>query len=261
MKWICCIHNINININNKNNNNSIVKSSRNLYLVKLTLVIVLKMNVNAANYFVDNVLDIVIPKVSKYTSARYIAQVLFTNKIAMVRSVKLVPYTASNGYTQKRAIIHLACWFNNAAAYNLQRRILDNGSGKLVHKSDNAWTIYQTSDSDKYMGTMEVAYFKIHNTKQYGTQFQSEYYEKYNLIPVIPKSESAIQYMYYKPVELNTKYTTHLLESENIIEEVRVLNKLIDSENAKIVQGLKDFTIPKKRVVVKLPRVKVDRRN
>lgn len=213
------------------------------------------MNANAANYFVDNVLDIVIPKVSKYTSARYIAQVLFMNRIAMVRSIKLVPYTASNGYIQKRAIICLACWFNNAAAYNLQRRILENGSGKLVHKSDNAWVITQSSESDKYMGPMERAYFKIHNTKQYGTQFQSDYYKKCKLASVFPKSELDIQYMYYKPVELKDTHLKHLIDSENIIEEVNVMNKLIEEENAKIVQGLKDFTVLRRRLVVKLPRV------
>lgn len=218
------------------------------------------MNVNASNYFVDNVLEIVIPKVSKYTSARYIAQVLFMNKIAMVRSIKLVSYTASNGHIQKRAIILLACWFNNVVAFNLQKRILDNGYGKLVHKSDNAWTILPSSASDKYKGTMEVAYFKIHNTRIYGSTFQSEYYEKLAVMPVIPKLDSAIQYMYYKPAELNMKYKVQLMESENIVEEVRVLNKLVEEENAKIVHGLKDFTVTKKRIVVKIPKVKFERK-
>jgi hypothetical protein len=218
------------------------------------------MNVNASNYFVENVLEIVIPKVSKYTSARYIAQVLFVNKIAMVRSIKLVSYTAANGHIQKRAIIRLACWFNNVVAFNLQRRILDNGYGKLVHKSDNAWTILPSSETDKYKGTMEVAYFKIHNTRVYGSEFQSEYYEKQAVMPVIPKLESVTQYMFYKPSELSMKYKEHLIESEDMLKEIAVLNKQIEEENAKIVQGLKEFTVTKKRVIVKLPKVKMERR-
>jgi hypothetical protein len=202
-----------------------------------------------------NNLEITIPKVSKYTSARYVAKVLLMNKVAIVRSVHMVSYTASNGFIQKRAVIVLASWFPNVVAYNLQERLKNNGFAKLVHKSDNAWTLIPSNQEDKYVATYEISYFKIHNVNVYGTMFSSYYLEPVELKPVFPESDSPIQYMYYKPSLLKQDKAELLIATEDMVEEVARIVKVLKEEEKKMVQGLKDYVCGKKKVVVRIPKV------
>lgn len=218
-----------------------VKLSRCIYRVKMPATIA-------------NNLEITIPKVSKYTSARYVAKVLLMNKIAIVRSVRMVTYTTPTGYIQKRAVIVLASWFKNVVAYNLQERLTNNGFAKLVHKSDNAWTLILSNSEDKYLPTNEITYFKIHNVNVYGNTFSSTYLEPMELKPVFPEMDSPVQYMYYKPATLKPDKSEMLMATENMIGEVSRIVKALKEEERKMVQGLKDF-IAKRKVVVRIPKV------
>jgi hypothetical protein len=208
----------------------------------------------SANY-TQNVLEITIPKVSEFTSGRYIAKIFYENKVGMIRSIKFVNFKIQ-GMTFKRAIIQMACWFNTAIAENIQNRILKNTFAKMVHKDENAWKIVESTSTDKDSICKEHVYFKIQDVSKYGMTFKGEVQQKVDVYSVL-KQESNIQYVFYNepknegedikwakrtPLEI-LKYMSHLYEV------------LVD-EDDKIVEGLRDFAEKRMKTVARsVPRL------
>lgn len=190
--------------------------------------------------FTQNVLEITIPKVSEFTSGRYVAEIFYENKVGMIRSIKFVNFKIK-GMNFKRAIIEMACWFHSAAAENIQNRILKNKFAMMVHKDENAWKIVKSIKTDMEAICKERVYFKIQDVKKYGMTYKGEVQQIVDVQPVMKQSGN-VQYVFYNepknegehikwskrtPMEILT-YMSHLYET------------LVD-EDDKIVEGLREF--------------------
>lgn len=188
-------------------------------------------------------LDIVIPKVSKYTSPRYIAKVFYENKIAMVRHVKFIQYKFTCGEIFKRAIIQLACWFNSPAAQNIQRKIQTQSFARTIHKDENAWTLQAATEDDKNLNVEECAFFKIQNVAKYGYYFKGEVQENEKVVPVFVRDiHSNIQYVYYREPKLEGGTTNWENKTPNdIIDYFSRMCEVLETEDVKIIEGLKYY--------------------
>ena len=191
----------------------------------------MKSNVNAN-------LDITIRKVSVFTSARYIAKVLLMNKIAVVRSIKFIPFHM-NGKHYKRAVIEIASWMDSPSSITIQEHIENKTEAKLAHKEENVWKMIKTNRNDLEASPKEWVFFKIQNTRYFGNTFKGKVQQKAKLANVLDIDYPDYQYMYYnepKVERFNEDWSKSL--PNEILNYFSKVYEVLDEENDMIVGGL-----------------------
>lgn len=183
-------------------------------------------------------LDITIRKVSVFTSARYIAKVLLMNKIAVVRSIKFIPFHM-NGKHYKRAVIEIASWMDSPSATTIKEHIENKTEAKLAHKEENVWKIIKTNTNDLEASPKEWVFFKIQNTHYFGNTFKGKVQKEAKLANVLNVDYPDYQYMYYNEPKVERFNEDWSKSSPNeILNYFSKVYEVLDEENDMIVGGL-----------------------
>jgi hypothetical protein len=101
--------------------------------------------------------NLIVHNIEKEYTAKYIANILWRQNIAQVKTIILIPYLKDRTIMQT-AYIELETWCDSETAYNFISR-LNSGSkeARLVHNSDNWWKVeinrYNTSHLQVYAYT------------------------------------------------------------------------------------------------------------
>ena len=122
----------------------------------------------------STITSLVIPCVEMCYTAEYIANVFWTQGIAQVSNITLIPYPTNTEYLQV-AYIYIGTWCDTEVAYNFLQRLKDmNKETRLVHTSENWWPVaFNTNNMFMF---------------NYSTSFPPDYYEN-KIVEPEPKSD------------------------------------------------------------------------
>lgn len=100
-------------------------------------------------------------------SAVYIGDMFWTQCIAQVSSITLIPYLTTLG-NRHTAIIEIRQWCETEVAYNfIQRLKMYEGEARLVYMDEQWWPVNATTVANKYI-----------NDPYYTTWFPTSYFEE-----------------------------------------------------------------------------------
>jgi hypothetical protein len=185
---------------------------------------------------------ITIPKVSVYTSARYIAQMLLQHRVAVVRCVKFISFRLDAGYF-KRAIIQVACWMNSPTAKTIQEHLHADTLAHLVHKDDNKWSIKNSTENEKNANARECVFFKMHNLSK-SEFFKGGVQDAVLVQPVGKRIENAAQYVYYnEPSVLGAKIDWSKRSPLELLEHLTNTMDVLEKEENRAIKDLIMFTM------------------
>ena len=185
---------------------------------------------------------ITIPKVSGYTSARYIAQILLQHRIAVVRCVKFIPFRLEAGQF-KRAIIHVACWIRSPAAETIQERLGANTEAHLVHRSENTWTIKNTTENEKNANVRECVFFRMQNVSK-SEIYKCSVQDAAIVQPVGKRIDNVVQYVYYnEPRLVGEKMNWSKRSPLEILEHMTNAMDVLEREENSAMKDLIVFTM------------------
>jgi hypothetical protein len=185
---------------------------------------------------------ITIAKVSRYTSARYIAQILFQHKIAVVRCIKFIPFKLEAGHF-KRAIIHVASWMKSPVSDTILHRLESNGEARVVHKAENAWSLVLSSENEKNTNARECVFFKMHNILK-SEIFKGGVQEAVLVQPVGKLTKETTQYVFYnEPRLLGEKINWNKKTPLAILEHITNAMEVLESEEQTMIKEMILFTM------------------
>lgn len=186
---------------------------------------------------------ITIPKVSGYTSARYIAQILLQHKIAIVRCVKFIPFKIGEVGHFKRAVIHIACWMRSPVSETILQRLETNTEARVVHKAEKAWVFKPSSENEKNVNVRECVFFKMHNIVK-SEIFKGGVQEPVYVQPVNKRTKDATQYVFYnEPRLLGETIRWEKRTPLEILDHITHSMDVLDKEEEKIIVELIIFTM------------------
>lgn len=111
--------------------------------------------------------SLMIPCVESQYTQEYIANVLWSQHIAKVSSITLIPYI-KNSEIYSIAYIAIAEWCDTEAAYNFITRLKNpNREARIVHHSDDWWAVHLNNHND---GNLNVG--------SYTVDFASDYFQR-----------------------------------------------------------------------------------
>lgn len=167
--------------------------------------------------------SLMIPCVESQYTQEYIANVLWSQHIAKVSSITLIPYI-KNSEIYSIAYIAIAEWCDTEAAYNFIQRLKNpDREARLVHHSDDWWPIQLNTHND---GNIAVG--------SYTVGFASDYFQRDEAptAPCIDDEEEYIcddeewqEFIEKRPIKglKNDYYTV-----DEALEHLWVLNEKLD---------------------------------
>lgn len=127
--------------------------------------------------------SLMIPCVESQYTQEYIANVLWSQHIAKVSSITLIPYI-KNSEIYSIAYIAIGEWCDTEAAYNLIQRLKNpEREARLVHYSDDWWPIQINTHND---GNINVG--------SYTVGFASDYFQRAE-VPTAPCTDDEEEYI------------------------------------------------------------------
>ncbi len=84
-------------------------------------------------------INIMIPNVSRNTSARYIYQKFIDLNIGVIHKIRFEQYSETSPI--KRAYVCLYGWFYTIVAENIQKRMVNKGIANVIYNDPHAWKL------------------------------------------------------------------------------------------------------------------------